>query len=91
MDHKGTKTIETKRLILRPFHMNDAEAMFKNWESDPKVTEFLRWETAESIQEADQVLSEWVQGYEHPDFYQWAIVLKEIGEPIGCISVVGKN
>ena len=25
------------------------------------------------------------------DFYQWAIVLKEINEPIGTISVVGKN
>ena len=24
-------------------------------------------------------------------FYQWAIVLKEVGEPIGSISVVGKN
>lgn len=91
MEHQGTKILETQRLILRPFHMNDAEAMFKNWESDSKVTEFLRWKTAVNVQEAKHVLSEWVQGYESPDFYQWAIVLKRIGEPIGTISVVGKD
>lgn len=91
MEHKGTKTIETERLILRQFNKNDAEAMFKNWESDSKVTEFLRWKTAVDISEAESVLADWIRGYEKLDFYQWAIVLKELGEPIGSISVVGKN
>ena len=91
MEHKGTKMIETKRLVLRQFQKNDAEAMFKDWESDSKVTEFLRWKTALSVKEAEQVLEEWVKRYEAIDFYQWAIVLKEIEEPIGSISVVGKN
>ena len=31
MEHKGTKKIETERLLLRQFHENDAEAMFRNW------------------------------------------------------------
>ena len=91
MEHKGTKEIVTERLILRRFEKNDAEAMFRNWESDSKVTEFLRWPTATDIREAEQVLNEWVRGYKNLDFYQWAIVLKELGEPIGSISVVGKN
>ena len=78
MVHKGTKEIETERLILRQFNKDDAEAMFKNWESDSKVTEFLRWPTAIDISEAEQVLNEWIHGYENLDFYQWAIVLKEI-------------
>ena len=91
MKHKGTITIETKRLLLRRFHHNDAQAMFENWESDSKVTEFLQWKTATDVSEAEQVLCEWINGYEHNDFYLWAIVLKELGEPIGSISVVGKN
>ncbi|MDD6189656.1 MAG: GNAT family N-acetyltransferase [Clostridiales bacterium] len=91
MEHKGTKEIETKRLILRQFNKYDADAMFRNWESDSKVTEFLRWKTAVDISEAESVLSDWIRGYENLDFYQWAIVLKELGEPIGTISVVGKN
>lgn len=91
MKHKGTITIETKRLLLRRFHHNDAQAIFVNWESDSKVTEFLQWKTATDVSEAEQVLREWINGYEHDDFYLWAIVLKELGEPIGSISVVGKN
>ena len=35
MEHKGTKTIETERLTLRAFRTEDAEAMFRNWESRP--------------------------------------------------------
>ena len=39
----------------------------------------------------ERVLDDWIAGYESPDFYQWAVVLKSIGEPIGTISVVDKN
>ena len=91
MNHKGTKTIETARLILRPFQISDAAPMFRNWQSDARVTTFLRWKNAQHISETEQVLSNWIKGYEKSDFYQWAIVLKEIAEPIGSISVVGKN
>ena len=91
MEHIGTRIIETERLLLRQFNKNDAESMFKNWESDSRVTEFLRWKTAVDISEVESVLSQWIQGYQNPDFYQWAIVLKEIGEPVGTISVVEKN
>ena len=34
MEHKGTKRIETERLTLRPFRVEDAEAMYHNWASD---------------------------------------------------------
>ncbi len=91
MEHKGTKNIETERLVLRRFNINDSQAMFKNWESDSKVTKFLQWKPATHIDEVQEILSEWIQGYEKLDFYQWAIVLKELREPIGSIGVVGKN
>lgn len=41
MKHQGTKTIETPRLILRRFTLEDAPAMYRNWASDPEVTKFL--------------------------------------------------
>ena len=43
MRHLGTVTIETERLILRAFEREDADAMFKNWASDPRVTRCLTW------------------------------------------------
>ena len=36
MNHKGTISIETQRLLLRPVTENDAAAMFKNWAGDER-------------------------------------------------------
>ena len=91
MNHKGTVPIETPRLILRRFVMEDCEAAFRNWESDEKTTEFLRWQPMKSVEETAHVLSQWVDGYADPSFYQWAIVPKALNEPIGTMSVVGMN
>lgn len=87
MEHKGTRPLETARLLLRPFVLEDADAMYRNWASDPAVTTFLMWPPHESREVSRRVLEEWVGRYEEPAFYQWAIVLKEIGQPIGSISV----
>ena len=91
MKHKGTVTIETDRLILRKFTAKDADAAFHNWMSDERVTEFLRWTTHKDISETEQILHEWIAEYEKPDFYLWAIVVKDTNEPIGSISVVGMD
>lgn len=88
MQHKGTVAIETERLILRKFTVDDVDAAFRNWTSDENVTEFLRWPTHATIRITENVLNDWIAGYENLDFYQWAIVLKVINEPIGTISVV---
>ena len=91
LTHKGTQTIETSRLILRRAVRDDAEPMFRNWASDPEVTKFLTWPTYEKVETAYQILDLWAGEYEKPDYYQWMIVLKKLGEPIGSISVVRQN
>ena len=88
MNHLGTKRIETESLILRPFVMEDAEAMYRNWACDPEVTKFLSWPTYKSVDTAYEILDIWTKQYSDNTFYQWAIELKEIGEVIGSISVV---
>ena len=35
--HKGTKVLETQRLLLRKFKIEDAQNMFDNWASNPNV------------------------------------------------------
>ena len=88
MDHKGTQRIETERLILRRFVMDDASAMFKNWASDSEVTKYLTWPTHKSVEGSKWITDLWIKDYEKPDYYQWAIELKELGEVIGSISIV---
>ena len=89
LSHKGTQVIETDRLILRPFTMDDAEPMFRNWASDDEVTKYMTWPTHQSPEVSRMVLSDWTASYAKPDFYNWAIVLKGSGpEPVGSISAV---
>lgn len=83
--------METERLLLRPFKASDAAAAYKNWTSDDEVTKFLRWPTHSDPSVTERVVSDWAEQSRNADFYQWAIVLKELGEPIGTISVVERN
>lgn len=91
MEHKGTKTIETESLILRPFREDDAPAGYKNWCSDSRVTEFLTWPPHESVEVTREIFKSWENSGSDPEFYQWAIVPKNVGEPVGSISVVDIN
>ena len=89
MEHLGTKTLETTRLLLRRFTMDDAQAIYHNWASDDQVTKYLTWPTHTSPAVTGAVLESWVAHYVQDDYYQWAIVLKSAGDqPIGSIAVV---
>lgn len=91
MKHCGTQTIKTPRLTLRRFTIDDAKAMYENWASDPAVTEFLCWQAHLNIDITRNVLASWVESYANNDYYQWAIVPDDIGEPIGCIAAVEQD
>ena len=91
LTHKGTQTIETPRLILRRTRLEDAEPMFRNWASDLEVTKYLTWPAHSSIDISEMVIKNWLQACENESYYQWMIVLRELDEPIGSISVVRQN
>ena len=92
LHHKGTVTIETERLILRRFTMEDVEPMFLGWATDPEVCKHMTWPPHENMEVTRELLERWTGSYGAADYYNWAIVLKENGpEPIGNISVVGIN
>jgi len=86
MKHCGTQRLETERLVLRRLAMDDADAMYRNWASDPEVTRFLTWPPHTNPEATRRVIGAWLPLYEKADYYHWAITLKENGdEPIGTI------
>ena len=91
MHHKGTVTLETERLILRRFTPDDAGAMFRNWASDGEVTKFLTWPAHTDLLVSQNIIDSWIPLYQNPDYYNWAIVIKESAEPIGSITVVAQR
>ncbi len=88
MRHKGTVELSSDRLLLRRLTLQDVPAMYRNWAGDPQVTRFLTWTADTYVSQAEDILRIWSRQYREADFYQWAIVPKELGEPIGTISVV---
>lgn len=91
LNHQGTITLETDRLILRRFIESDADCMFRNWASKAEVTKYVTWFPHKNIEETKQIIDLWIKEYSESNRYQWAIVLKETNEPIGSIGVVRQD
>ena len=88
MQHIGTQPIDTHRLMLRRFTVDDAPAMFRNWANDPEVTRYLTWPAHQSINATEAIIRSWLTEYEKPECYNWCMEWKETGEPVGSIGTV---
>lgn len=83
------KELQTERLLLRKLRADDAQRIFDFWASDPAVTRYITWPPHESVEVTKAVMAGWLAEYEKPDCYRYGIELKESGELIGMIDVVG--
>ena len=88
MNHLGTRELATERLTLRRFEIEDAENMFYNWANDPEVTKYLTWPAHANVEITESIVKDWVSKYDDKEFYQWAIELNDLEQPIGSISAV---
>ncbi len=91
ISHKGTQKLCTKRVFLRKFESNDAEHIFYNWAGDENVTKYLIWDTHPDVAHTRIILEQWLGEYGKQSYYNWAIVLKTIRQPIGSIGVVSQE
>ena len=88
----GTQTLQTDRLILRRFVESDAEAMFQNWASSAENLTYVTWNLHSDVEVTRNSIRNWLASYTNPNYYKWAICLKENSEQvIGDISIVEVN
>lgn len=87
MTHKGTVTLETERLILRRYRIEDVEEAYRNWMSSKVVTRFLTWTPHASVEESREYIQSVLDSYANDNIYNWVMELKETGEVIGSIGV----
>ena len=73
-------TLETERLILRPWCEDDAEELYKN-ASDPEVGPPAGWPPHTSVENSREIIRTVLSA---PETY--AVCLKENGKPIGSIG-----
>ena len=91
LNHIGTITLETEKLILRRFTADDTEAVYNNWTSDNEISKYMRWEHHKNINETRIKIDDWLERYNKNNFYQWAIIIKGSDEPIGAIGLFVVN
>ena len=87
LTHVGTIPLDTERLHLRRFALDDATDMFNNWAHDAEVTKYLVWQPHANLDATKEILATWTKDYEAPEKYLWAIVLKETNQVIGSIGL----
>ena len=74
---KGTRELETGRLRLRRYRMEDAALLHHYLGTDEKMSEFSGWNPYATPEMAESSVREFIASYEKPSFYGWVIELKE--------------
>jgi len=87
MRELGTQPLSTARLLLRRLTLNDTDAMFDNWASDPEVTKYLVWPAYTEKAPLREYLTACVSEYDNPARYHWGIELSDNSTLIGSIGV----
>lgn len=84
---KDLPTLETERLTLRKFTIDDRQDMF-DYSSEPDVSRFVPWETHKTIEDTNDFLSYILNQYSQGKLSPWAIEYKENKKVIGTIDYV---
>lgn len=85
LNHKGTQTIYTKRLILRQIREEDYIDMYR-YTTKEEVAKYVSWSVHKSIEDTKAVCKMWADEYKNGDKYHWAIVYNN--RVIGNIEIV---
>lgn len=75
-------TLETERLILRPWEEDDAEDLYE-YASDPDVGPIAGWPPHISVENSKKIIRDVLSV---PEIY--AVVLKDMGHAVGSIGLM---
>lgn len=78
-----TPILETKRLILKPLELSDAQAVFDTWSSDPRVTKFMFYVTHKNVCETEAWITDMQKNLDSDTQYDWGFFLKDEMKLIG--------
>ena len=75
----------TARLIMRRPRTDDVADVFA-YASDPVVTHFADWETAQHLHQVAEVIQGWQRDWESGAEFAWVVTESLIGRAIGAVS-----
>lgn len=86
LNHRGTVELETDRLCLRPFYMQDASSFFQHITHDNKVRRYFLIPYHETLKQTELMMRRIVHSYDQST-YHWAITLKDNDQMIGLVRL----
>ncbi len=86
MKMAGTKTIETQRLILRKFCLDDVSDVHKNWSSDEEVQFWYGEPVYKEMADTQKLIEKYVEASVNEDNFRWALCLKDTNKCVGMIA-----
>lgn len=84
-EEKDMKMLKTERLILRPFEIDDVDAVFR-YQNNPNAAKYDGWRPCETREDAEKTVENLMKAAEKGDENR-AIVLKNTQELIGQIGL----
>ncbi len=87
MKNNGTVQLETERLLLRKFVIEDVEQSHINWASDCETSKYFAFYPHKEMNDTESIIMQWINAYQNEGSnYIWAVVEKNSNEVIGNIS-----
>jgi RimJ/RimL family protein N-acetyltransferase len=79
--------IRTDRLLLRVPRLDDAQAIFEEYASDPEVTRYLLWPPYQAVEDLEAFLKSCLDRGPQTKSLPWAITLPPSDRVVGMIAV----
>ena len=80
----GTVELRTGELVLRRFTLEDAEALYEKFGSDPEMYRYSGWNPYATPEMAQETVRRFIDSYPDPRSYSWAIDLD--GTLVGTVG-----
>ncbi|MDQ1422292.1 MAG: [ribosomal protein S5]-alanine N-acetyltransferase [Acidimicrobiaceae bacterium] len=83
---KAPESLATKRLLLRKPRVEDAALIFAAYGQDPEVTRYLMWRPHRDLNEAQEAVSRFLEGWRAGNSFCWLLFRRDEGDLVGCIA-----
>lgn len=90
MNEIGTKVLYSQRCYMRKLEISDAQQLFENVYSDPKVSGYMSWNRYTDVTDVKEYLTKWQAYYNQNECY-WGVFLKENDVLIGTVYLYDEN
>ena len=86
LKHTGTRVLHSERLILRPYQLEDAQAVYEGWMGDAQICDQLDWQAHKDVNVTLRLLDMWIESYQSPTVYHWCITMdaRVVGDIMVC-------